>query len=62
MSSKPNLLLILADQLRAASLPLYGERQIATPHLDRLASEGVVCDNMIASCPVCTPSRSMLLT
>lgn len=60
--SKPNLLFILADQLRAASLPMYGERQIATPHLDRLAAGGVVCDNMIASCPVCTPSRSMLLT
>jgi arylsulfatase A-like enzyme len=59
---KKNLLFILADQLRAASLPAYGERQIATPHLDRLASEGVTFTNAIATCPVCTPYRSMMLT
>jgi len=59
---KPNLVYIFADQLRAASLPLYGETQIETPNIDRLASEGVVVDNCISSCPVCTPYRSMLLT
>lgn len=58
----PNVVFVLADQLRAASLPIYGEKQIQTPHLDRLASEGVTYDRMISTCPVCTPYRSMLLT
>jgi len=59
---KPNVIFILADQLRAASLPLYGETQIQTPSIDRLASEGTTFTNCVATCPVCTPYRSMLLT
>lgn len=59
---KPNVIFILADQLRAASLPLYGETQIQTPNIDRLASEGTTFTNCVATCPVCTPYRSMLLT
>ena len=62
MSAKPNIVFILADQLRAASLPLYGETQIETPNIERLASEGVTFTNCVASCPVCTPYRAMLLT
>jgi len=62
MPDRPNILFILADQLRARSLPVYGERQIQTPHIDRLAREGVVLSNAVATCPVCTPHRSMLLT
>ena len=62
MADRPNLLFVFADQLRAKSLPLYGENQIETPNLDRLASEGVLFTNAISSCPVCTPYRSMLLT
>ncbi|MCC7352401.1 MAG: sulfatase [Anaerolineae bacterium] len=60
--NRPNVLFILADQLRASSLPLYGEQQISTPHLDRLAGDGVVLTNAVATCAVCTPYRSMLLT
>lgn len=59
---RPNILFVFADQLRAASLPLYGERQIRTPHLDRLAAEGVTFTQAISSCPLCTPYRSMLVT
>jgi len=59
---KPNIVFVLADQLRAASLPLYGETQIETPHIDRLASEGATFTNCVSTCPVCTPYRSMLLT
>lgn len=62
MPERPNLIFVLADQLRAASLPLYGETQIETPHVDRLAREGVRFTNTIATCPVCTPYRGMLLT
>ncbi len=60
--SQSNVLFILADQLRAISLPRYGETQIATPNLDRLAREGVTLTNAIATCPVCTPYRGMLVT
>ena len=62
MPERPNLLFIFADQLRACSLPLYGESQIETPGMDRLAAEGVTFTNSVSSCPVCTPYRSMLLT
>ena len=53
---------VLADQLRACSLPAYGEGQIRTGNLDRLARGGVTFTNAVASCPVCTPYRAMLLT
>ena len=62
MSTQPNILFILADQIRACSLPPWGETQIETTHLQALADESVLLDNMIATAPVCTPYRSMLLT
>lgn len=62
MPSRPNLLFVLADQLRAASLPLFGEPNIATPNIDRLAASGVSLTNAVSSHPVCTPYRGMLLT
>ena len=62
MTQRPNILFILTDQLRASSLPVYGGDQIQTPHIDRLAREGVTLTNAISTCPVCTPYRSMLLT
>ncbi|MCE5327046.1 MAG: sulfatase [Planctomycetaceae bacterium] len=62
MPQRPNILFVLADQLRAASLPLYGNNQIATPHLDRLAAQGTTFSNTISTYPVCTPYRSMLVT
>lgn len=43
-------------------MPLYGETQIATPNIDRLAAEGITFTNAVSSCPLCTPYRSMLLT
>jgi len=62
MANQFNIVFVLADQLRASSLPLYGETGISTPNVDRLAEEGVVFTNAVSSCPVCTPYRSMLLT
>ena len=61
-AARPSVVFVLADQLRAASLPLYGERQIETPHIDRLAAGGVTLTNAISTCPLCTPYRAMLLT
>jgi hypothetical protein len=51
---QPNVIFLLADQLRAASLPMYGEEQISTPSLDRLASTGITCtqaDNTVFLSP-----------
>jgi arylsulfatase A-like enzyme len=62
MPNQPNIVFLLADQLRASSLPIYGEKQIETPNIDRMAAEGLVLDNAISNCPVCTPARAMLLT
>ena len=59
---KPNVVYLLADQLRARSLPAYGERQIATPNIDRIAREGIRFSNAVATCPLCAPYRSMLVT
>jgi arylsulfatase A-like enzyme len=59
---RPNVLLVFFDQLRADVCGVYGGRNIATPHIDRLASEGVRFANAISSCPVCTPFRGMLHT
>lgn len=60
--SKPNVVVLFPDQLRALSLPMFGETQIETPNIDRLASQGLTIENAISNCPVCTPARAMLVT
>ena len=59
---QPNVVYLLADQLRARSLPGHGECQIATPNIDRIAREGIRFSNAVATCPLCAPYRSMLVT
>lgn len=59
---RPNILLIFDDQLRAQSVSFNGETNIATPHIDRLARQGVVFTNAVSPCPLCTPYRGMLQT
>ncbi|MBT4820277.1 MAG: sulfatase-like hydrolase/transferase [Lentisphaerae bacterium] len=61
-SKKPNLLLVFTDQQSFDMLGCYGNEQIQTPHLDRLASEGVRFEYCVSSTPVCTPMRGMLLS
>jgi arylsulfatase A-like enzyme len=62
MTKRPNILFLLTDQLRASSLPLFGEDQIKTPNIDLLAAQGTLLTNSVSTFPVCTPSRAMLLT
>lgn len=62
MSDKPNVIVLFPDQLRAQSLPIFGETQIQTPNIDALANDGVTLTNAISNCPVCTPARAMLVT
>jgi arylsulfatase A len=58
----PNIVLILADDLGWADLGVYGADLHQTPHLDRLASEGLRFTNAYAAAPVCTPTRASILT
>jgi len=58
---KPNILLIVADDLGYGDLGCYGCRDIRTPAADRLAKEGVRLTDFYAS-PVCTPTRASLIT
>lgn len=58
---KPNLLFLWTDEQRADTIAAYGGRY-RTPALDRLASESVVFDRAYVSQPVCTPSRSTVMT
>ena len=60
--TKPNFILIVADDLGFADLSLNGSKQIPTPHIDRLAQEGVNFTQGYVSSPVCAPSRAGLMT
>lgn len=59
---RPNLVVILADDLGFGDLGVQGSRAIQTPHIDRLAVEGMRFTQFYASAPVCSPSRAGLLT
>ena len=60
--NSPNLIIILSDQLRAASLGCYGNPEIDTPNLDRLAAEGARFVNSVTTSPLCSPARACLMT
>jgi len=59
---KPNIILILADDLGWGDLGSYGQTKIKTPHLDRLAAEGIRFTQFYSGSPVCAPSRCVLMT
>ncbi len=60
--STPNVIFVLADDLGWAELGCYGNRFNETPHLDRLASQGVRFTQAYAASPVCSPFRAALMT
>jgi arylsulfatase A-like enzyme len=59
---RPNLLLIMTDQQKATSLGLYGNPDVRTPHLERLAAGGVLFDRAYTPHPLCVPARVSLWT
>ena len=59
-SKKPNLLFIMADQMRWDTLACYGNRITDVPALNKLASQSVIFDEAIVAHPVCTPSRGCM--
>lgn len=61
-SRKPNILILLADDLGYSDLGVQGSKDIPTPHIDSLAQHGVRCTEGYVSSPMCSPSRAGLMT
>ena len=59
---RPNVVYIMADDLGYGDLGCYGQTMIKTPHIDRLAKNGMKFTNFYAGSTVCAPSRCVLMT
>ena len=62
MAQSPNILLIMADDLGWWDTRFQGNKDLETPHLDRLVREGMIFSDGYAASPVCTPTRASMLT
>ncbi|MFC1526356.1 sulfatase-like hydrolase/transferase, partial [Candidatus Latescibacterota bacterium] len=60
--SRPNVLILISDQHSKFHLGCYGDPLVRTPHLDRLAVEGMVFDSAYCPSPLCVPSRMSFMT
>jgi arylsulfatase A len=61
-ASQPNIIYILLDDAGYGDLSCYGQKKFATPHIDRLAKEGMKFTQHYAGCTVCAPTRCVLMT
>jgi arylsulfatase A-like enzyme len=61
-AQRPNIVFVLVDDMGYADLGCMGAKDIRTPHIDRLASEGLKFTDFYANAPVCTPTRTAFLT
>ena len=62
VGAKPNLLIVLADDMGYGDLGITGNKTLKTPHLDALAASGVFCSQAYVASSVCSPSRAGLIT
>lgn len=62
LAARPNILLLLPDQMRGSAMGIAGNPDVQSPHIDRLAREGVHFKRTYANVPVCCPARAILLT
>src|SRR6056297_3122182 len=60
--SPPNIIFILADDMGYSQVGCYGSDYYQTPHIDNLASEGVIFTNAYAAAAVCSPTRASIMT
>ena len=61
-SDRPNILFLMADQMRSDSIGCAGNPVAITPNLDKLARDGVLFKNAFSTTPTCTPARAAILT
>ena len=61
-AQQPNIIYIMTDDLGYADLSCYGRKDYQTPHLDRLAAQGMKFTQAYAAAPVCTPTRTAFMT
>ncbi len=61
-SGKPNILLLMVDQMTVRALSIYGNRVAKLPHLEKLASDSMLFENAYCASPLCAPARFSLLT
>ncbi len=61
LSDQPNIVWIVVEDM-SDHFSCYGETTIQTPNVDKLASEGALFENAFVTCPVCSPSRSAMIT
>lgn len=61
-NAKPNILVIVADDLGYGDIGVHGGKEVPTPHIDALAASGVRCTQGYVSAPYCSPSRAGFLT
>jgi len=61
-AGRPNIIFILADDLGWGDLSCYGNLDIQTPHLDRMAAEGILFEQFYVNASLCSPARAALLT
>jgi arylsulfatase A-like enzyme len=60
--SRPNIILIIVDDLGNTDISLYGPGKVNTPHIDRLGMDGVIFQQAYVTSPVCSPSRAAIFT
>lgn len=61
LAPRPNIILIMADDISAKDFSLYGSREIHTPHLEKMGEEGMYFQTAWST-PICSPSRAMIMT
>src|SRR5688572_31137191 len=60
-AGRPNILVIVADDLGYADIGVHGGKAVPTPHIDALAAAGIRCTSGYVSAPYCSPSRAGFL-
>ena len=58
----PNILIVMADQMAPAALPIYGHSLVRAPNMQTLARDGIVFDSAYCASPLCAPSRASFMS
>lgn len=62
MDNRPNIVMVLTDDQGCWSLGSYGNKEVITPNIDKLAKNGMKFDNFYCTSPVCSPARASIMT